>query len=462
MSALFSYYDLGLRALNAARAGLQVAGDNIANASTPGYARRRVELASGHPVRVTGGMLDAGVEIVRIRRFEDRFLQATLERERGTLDHSRERLRGLQEIETAFGTLGSEGLSSAYSGFSTAFAGLAAQPESLALRRTAISAADTLARQMRDAYGRLAAQRRSEDAAVEQEVAEIDRLAAQLAELNLRIAQEEADRTTAAPLRDERQTVIEALVEHTGGSPAAAENGKVTFALPGGTTLVTAERARPLVATRDASGFLRLAGPDGTDVTDRLRGGKLGALLALRDESLPARLGELDALAADLIERANALTAAASDLDGNPGQPLFVPDPPPAAGAARTIALSAAIVADPRLLAISADGEPGDGSVATEISALATSGSTRLGGRAPSAFLSEMAASIGGEVVQADVTSAVAQGLVDSLVARRDAVSAVSLDEEAVDLMRYQRAFEAAARFMQVLNEVSEIAVNLR
>jgi flagellar hook-associated protein 1 FlgK len=462
MSALFGYYDLGLRALNAARAGLQVAGDNIANAATPGYARRRLELVSGHPVRVTGGMLDSGVEIARIRRFEDRFLQAALEREQGTLDHSREQLRGLQEIESAFGTLGGEGVSSAYSGFAAAFSGLAAQPENVALRRTAISAADTLARQLRDAYGRLEAQRRSEDAAVDQEVTEINRLAAQLAELNVEIAREEAGGTTAAPLRDARQTVIEALVARTGGSVATAEGGRVVFSLPGGTTLVTAERARPLAAARDASGLLRLSGADGTDITDRLRGGKLGALLELRDDRLPARLGELDELAADLIERANALTTAASDLDGDPGQALFVPDPPPATGAARTIAVSAALLADPRLLAISADGAPGDGSVAIEISALATSGSARLGGRAPSAFLSEMLASIGGDVVQADVTSGVARGLVDSLLARREAVSGVSLDEEAVDLMRYQRAFEAAARFMQVLNEVSEIAVNLR
>ena len=104
-TSLFGYYDLGLRALSAAQFGLQVAGDNIANVNTPGYSRRRVDLRPGLPMPVAGGMLDRGVEIGRIRRLADRFVQTNLEREMGSLAGSEEKLRGLREIETLLGNL---------------------------------------------------------------------------------------------------------------------------------------------------------------------------------------------------------------------------------------------------------------------------------------------------------------------------------------------------------------------
>ncbi len=462
MSGLFSYFDLGTRALSAARIGLQVAGDNIANASTPGYARRRVDLTPGFLVRVQGGFLDSGVEVARIRRAEDRFLQVTLERERGNLSGSRERLRGLQEIEATFGSLDGDGIASAWAGFTDAFGNLASSPESPALRRSAVSSAESLTRQIRDTYTRLDDQRRAEDGSIEQLTGEINRLANDLAALNRRILSEEADGAVAAPLRDQRQVVVESLVELTGGSATSADGSRVLFSLPSGTTLVNADTAFPLGKTRDANGILQLKGPDGQIITSRLRGGKLGALLSVRDDAIPARLAELDRLAADLITRANALTTSGTALDGSTGVPLFDPDPAPATGAARSIVVNSQVVADPSLLAISADGAPGDGALAVELSRLQTTASAALGNRTPAQFLAEVASTLGGQIADADVAGNVAESVLDGLVARRDSITGVSLDEEAVELVRFQRAFEAAARFIQVLNEVTETAINLR
>lgn len=459
---LFGYYDLGLRALSAAQLGLQVAGDNIANVSTPGFARRRMDLATGPAMLVPGGQIDRGVEVQRIRRVEDRFLQATLNRERGAMGYADERLRGVRQIESTFGRLDGANLSSAYSAFSDTFGQLAAQPEGLALRRSALGAAENLARQLRDTYGRLEAQRRNEDDAIGAEVATINRLAFELESLNRQIGQAEAGGVEAGGLRDRRQTLVEELVERTGGTAVAAENGRIHFSLPGGPTLVTAESALPLTLSRDGNGLLTIAGAGGVDLGGRLRSGKLGALLSVRDEAIGTRLDELDRLAADLITRANALTATGVDLDGNPGGPLFTPDPAPGTGAARSIAVSADLLADARRLALSSSGAPGDGSIAIDLSRLQHTASAALGSATPGEFLADALTSLGNTVVQADVASGVAHGLVQGLEARRESVSGVSLDEEAVDLIRYQRAYEAAARFIQVLNEISEIAVNLR
>ena len=75
--------------------------------------------------------------------------------------------------------------------------------------------------------------------------------------------------------------------------------------------------------------------------------------------------------------------------------------------------------------------------------------------------MADMLSSLGNQIVQTDVATTVAEGLVENFASRRDAISGVSLDEEAVELIRYQRAYEAAARFMQVLNEVTEVTLSI-
>ncbi|HEU4402768.1 MAG TPA: flagellar hook-associated protein FlgK, partial [Candidatus Polarisedimenticolia bacterium] len=255
---LFGYFDLGRRAMDAARLGLQVAGDNISNASTPGYARRRLDLVPGPVIQVPGGWLDQGVEVGAIRRMEDRFLQANLEREKGGLGEADERLRGLKEIEAIFGSLDGNGIASALAGFTASFNALAGQADSLGARRAALSAADTLAGALRDTSARLQTQRGLLDKSVEGSVAEINRLAGELAGLNREIALEEADGTVAAPLRDRRAQVIESLGDLTGGAAYAGPGGRLLFALPSGVTLVSGDNALPLGTARAANGTLRI------------------------------------------------------------------------------------------------------------------------------------------------------------------------------------------------------------
>ncbi len=459
---LFGYFDLGRRAMSASRLGLEVAGSNIANAAVPGYARRRLELTTGLPVSAPGGWLDLGVDPRRIQRMEDRFLEAGMLREQGFLGRHEERFRALGEIEAAFGSLDGDGVASALSSFSAAFSALAGQPESAGARRGAVSAASALASSIRTAYGRLDAQRRREDGSATALVEETNRLAAELATLNREIARDEANGTVAAPLRDRRTQVLDRLSELTGGSAVAGKGGRIGFELPAGVTLVTSDAALPLRTVRAPDGTARiLAGGDGADVTDRLTGGRLGAVLAARDREIPSRLAALDTLAADLTTRANAIATGSSDLAGNPGRPLFVPDPPSGSAQARNLAVHADLLNDPALLAVSATGAPGDGSGAASLAALASQSSAALGGRSASAFLAELVSRLGSDVAQADVDAAVAGDMLAGMRARRDSISGVSLDEEAVELIKNQRAFEAAARFLQVVDSVAETAINL-
>jgi len=460
---LFGYFSIGLQSMNAAQLGLRVAGDNIANAFTPGYARRRVDLTSGYQVNVPGGLLGQGVQVEGLRRMEDRFLQASLQREQGRQAGGEERLRGLRQVESFFGNLEQGGsIASTLAGFSASFDELAGQADNLALRRGAISSAESAARAIRDTYGRLETQRGLENQAAESVVARVNSLAGELAGLNRQIAIEESAGGVAAPLRDQRIVVIDELVQLTGGSAVTDDNGRVQFSFRGGPTLVTGDDALPLKTRRAADGTLRiLSGADGRDITDRLREGRLGGVLYLRDETIAGRLADLDLLATDLIGRANALTTGAFDLQGNAGGALFQPDPPAGPGVARNIAVDTALQQDPTLLAVSTSGAPGDGDVALQLAGLSDAPAAGLGGRSAAGFVGDLLSGLGDEIARTDVGEGVARSLVDNLSAQIDSVSGVSLDEEAVSLIEYQRSYEAAARFIQVLNSFTEIAVNL-
>jgi flagellar hook-associated protein 1 FlgK len=458
---LFSYFELGRKSMIASQLGLQVAGDNIANAATPGYAKRRLELTPSYAVRVPGGWLDQGVDVERLHRMEDLFLQASIGREQGALGESDERLRGLQDVQGIYGTLDSITIAQSLDAFEAAFLALSAKPEDGGARQGAVSAASALAGSIRDAYARLESLRSQKDQEVGGTVGRVNSLAAELASLNRQISEAEADGGVAAPLRDQREMVLAELSDLTGGLASKAPDGKVRFELPSGSTLVTGESALPLSTARATDGTLRILSHDGTDITDRFRGGRLGAFLLVRDDSIPGELATLDAIAADLTTRVNALTVSATDLAGNPGGPLFVPDPPATTGAARSISVSAAILADPSLLAISASGAPGDGSVASDIAGVTDAPSVALGGKGMSAFLADSMTALGNAVAQADVDLGVSTGIVNGLLTQRDSVSGVSLDEEAIELIKNQRSFEAAAQFLAVLDEITATAVHM-
>jgi flagellar hook-associated protein 1 FlgK len=466
MSTLFGFYDLGLRALSAAQAGMQVAGDNISNVNTPGFARRRLEFVPGPPIQMKGGSIDQGVEIGRLRRMEDTLLLRTLEKEQGSWGEADERLRGLRDVETLMGTVDGEGILSAMGRFSQAFSELAGQPESLALRRGAVSSAESLASLIRDTHEKLRAQQRLENDAIANTVDRINSLASRLAEVNNQIREQEVAGDLAAGSRDQQEKIVKELAELSGGTAVRTGAGKIAFYLAGGHTLVTGDEksvdAILLETTkRGPLGQIRiLAGADGSDITSKIRGGRLSAMVDLRDNVIGEKIADLDTVASELIRRVNALTTGAVDLDGNPGSALFQSDPPFSRPAA-SIRVDPAILSDPRLLAVSATGAPGDGSAAMDIAEIPGSPSGTFGNRSMTAFLADSIARVGSQVTETEIRHSVAGGIVEELEVRRDSISAVNLDEEAVELMKFQSAYQAAARFMQALNEMTEITVNL-
>ena len=128
---------------------------------------------------------------------------------------------------------------------------------------------------------------------------------------------------------------------------------------------------------------------------------------------------------------------------------------------ASSIAVNAAIRANPSLIATSASGAPGDGSNAGRIAAVGDLASALLGGVSVQDYHENVVHNLAVEVAGAEIEREAADAVYSSLLAQRESVSGVSLDEEAINLTKYERSFQGASRFLSVLDSLSAEVLSL-
>jgi flagellar hook-associated protein 1 FlgK len=187
-----------------------------------------------------------------------------------------------------------------------------------------------------------------------------------------------------------------------------------------------------------------------------LTSGKLGGLLDVRDTTIPALLDNLDQLAVGLATALNTANRAGFDLNGVAGTDLFVS--PPAGGIGAAGSLSVAIT-DPALVAASSDGTPGSNGNLAVLSAVHDQ--AVVAGQKPLEFYSRLVFQVGSDTANASADLEASDLIVRQLGDQRGAISGVSLDEEAANMLRYQTAYQAAARVVTTVSTLLDLAVNL-
>jgi flagellar hook-associated protein 1 FlgK len=450
---LFSSLTAAARALEAQRFALDVAGQNIANVNTPGYSRRVVDLQAVPPTHQRDA--GRGVEVAGIRAQRDRLIERRLRQETSSAEREAAVATLLGIAERALGAPG-KGLDARLNEFFDSFARLADAPTSAVARQQVLLQATELARTFRDTAGQFAAVRRDADQRIGESVDEINEIAARLATLNEAIS---GNATTGAALHfaDEQAVLIERLATLTDISVINRADGGVDVDIAG-RTLVVANTAYALTATpAGAQGHLAVS-IGGSDVTSQLTGGTLGGAIAVRDVDIPAYQQALDEQAFALANAVNAIHSAGFDSNGNTGQNFFAFSTPPvgAAGAAAALIVDPAVAADPSRIAAAEAALAGDNRAARDLAdvrnALLLDGGTATLGDA----WGQLVFDVGRDLQRATHETSMRQQIVLQLQSLRDQVSGVSLDEEAMQLMKFQRAYEANARFFAVVDETLE------
>jgi flagellar hook-associated protein 1 FlgK len=576
--SLTNAIQIGRSALAASQIGIQVAGNNMANAATPGYSRQVARLL---PIRgdrsLAGIQIGNGVMVRSVQRQVDMALQGRLWNSGADLSAAATRTSIFSQIEAALGELGDNDLSSELTSFFNAWSERANQTQSSA---AVIQQGDRLAGFIRDLRSRLIDQRRQIDDQIGVSVEQANVLLNQIAGLNAAIADAETTGTMANTLRDQRDAAISQLASLM--DVTVVDHGQQGVdILVGSTPVLLGTTVRPLEIKRTVeNGKVSLSiatEPNHQQLT--ISSGSLGALVQSRGSAVDGTLDKLDRLAAQLIfevnrlhstgvnasgltgttgtlafginDRTRALNDPANqttnhlpfaavngtftvsvrnkatgltetfrinvDLDGvtNAGTPgtsddtsaqdiadalnaipglsaTFTSDGKLKVGAdagfdfsfpedtsgvlallgvnayfsgsgSSDIAVRSDLKADPGLLTTGriVDGVFVENGTALEIAGLQSRALPALEGRTLQALWRESVQEVGGQASSALTAARAAAVVYDSLEAQRAGISGVSIDEESINLMDFQRQYQAAARVINTANELTNVLMGL-
>jgi flagellar hook-associated protein 1 len=455
--------------------GLSVAQNNVGNVATPGYARQRLMLSARRfdPLNgLNGGVLASGLASSR-----NLFREQDVRRQQEWVGQLESKLSALSSLEGQFDVSGEAGIGGAMTQLWQAFEALSIRPNDPAARELVLSQASALAGRFgdtMDAIDRVAA---NIEAEVQSTAGRINYLAQKIAELN---SARNAGGANDAGIDAAMHASLEELSKLADIS-VLADGATYTVLLGGQTALVTGVTAHPIRAELyqpsgpsalypGAPPSLRILDAAGADITGHVRRGELAGLVEVRNQVIPTlrgdafQQGELNRLAQAVADRVNGiLTAAETSGDPpQPGIPLFVYDAANPAAVARTLARNPAITPD--LLAVA---EPGPPPVANgallRLAGLAnsTDPADRIDGVSFGAFLGNLIAGIGRQTAEARSDLSLRREMLGQAETLRDEMSGVSLDEEALYMMQFQRAYQAAAQMVRVLDELTQTTINM-
>jgi len=500
--------DIGLTGLQAAQNAINVTGQNITNINTPGYARQRVNLETGFTVQIDKLQFGLGVNVKQVQSIRDRFLDMqltqTITRQFGT----KTRYEGVENVASLFVDNGESGLGVELQRFFQAFEELAARPENDAVRTNVVTRAQTLIAGLQSRYGMIEDKQIQANRSIASIVNEVNTITTQIAKLNQEIATEHP-KGSNNNARDQRQALVDKLAELVGIQTHEDINGRMTITVENGMPLVSGNGSVPMVANNvDANGNyivqVKIGSqvPDGPqnyeDVTKNIKSGTLGGLIDLRDNILPGYMEKLDQLAASIVLQVNQVhnrehhgMPAGTGLDffvaasagNNPaGLPNGVIPGNGYKGMVAQLGVNSQIVDDPKLIVagdpLSPNAGPGNNEVALELAALQNKENTvdgnnsyfgidpitglpTVGNSGPfSVFISSVANKVGNEGLGYKSTADTDENIRAALEVQRDRLSAVDFDEEATNLIVFQRSYQACSRFISVINQLTDQLVN--
>jgi flagellar hook-associated protein 1 FlgK len=454
MPDLLGNLTLAAHALSAQQRGLEVTGQNIANVNTPGYTRRVADLVAVGPteaVSAGNGVTVSGVRAMRDQQLDRRMFQEVPAQTREATVAAQ-----LSVVETVFGAAG-QSIDGRLSAVHDAFSLLAENPQSATARDQVRLQARALASEFHSVDRRMQSVRQDADTSVRTAVGELNRLVEQVAAANRSLSG--ASQATTANIQDTQTGLVRKISELSNVGVTLRSDGGMDLTFADGRPLVIGVTSYAVsVASTPPDGMASIIA-GGTAVDDEITGGRLGGLLRVRDALLPDYQTQLDTLAQTIADEFNALHEAGFDQTGAAGGPLFTlsTTPPDVTGAARTFALSSAIDADPRLIAAGATTDAGDNEQAKALSALRDSRVMASGTATLTEAWGQLVFTVGRDSAAASQEADTQEAIVTQLDVLRDQVSGISLDEEAMQMLKFQRAYEASARYFSAVNQTLDV-----
>ncbi|MBU0943446.1 MAG: flagellar hook-associated protein FlgK [Proteobacteria bacterium] len=473
MAGLFTALNAGKTALGVNQKSIEIVGNNISNVNTEGYSRQSAEL-SPYPSMAFGSFfVGQGVVISDVSRDHDIFVTNMLQEKSIEFGLQNGQTNALSELERIF-SIGEENISTEINRFFDSWQELSANPSGLVERDIVIQRGELLAEKFNLTANELNKVKENVNDSLISKVAAVNSQISEIAELNERIFTIEVQGQTANSARDRRDLLAKDLATSLGIQTYEDSKGMLAVQLPGGLPLVQGNIAMEIEAVTSGSDLTLVLHTGGVtrDIGLNQMGGEFKGLVNIRDQFIPSLKDDLDRLAYEITEAVNTVHYAGAGLDSLTDRNFFSPPnplpPPPASDpwldAARNMSV---ILTDSNQVAAAsaptppATVAPGDNRNALIISSL---GETFLinGSDTFGAYYGKMTAEVGIESNQNKLALGGAEDAMVQFQNMRDGLSGVSLDEEMISLIQYQRGFESSAKFLSTVDEMMDVIIGLK
>lgn len=472
MSRIWSMMDVGKRSMANSQTALQTVSHNVANKSTEGFSRQRVDIQASVPVELGQTRVGMGARAGIVTRVNNPFLEKQLEREGNTLAHDEARSSLMGRVEQVYNEQVNKGLNHFMGEFFNAFRELSNNPESLASRTMVKESADHLTRDFVRVNTQLSDIQKDADFRIKTLVHDINQITKEIASLNEKVQSVELQGIPANDERDRRDLLIKKLGEKVNIRYAEGDRGNLTITAGNNAVLVSGFSYRELdvkpTPARDGKregnvDIFYKATENGTpvNVTHQLTGGNIGGLLDVRDKVINGLVENMDQLAYSLATEVNKAHVQGFDRYNKSGN-LFFEQPQSAVGASQTLKLADSVMEDVgRIAAAGQPDSPGDNRIANVISQVQYK--QFMGGDATvDDFYGSIVGQVGIEAERSNSAFESQKDIVGQLKNIRESVSGVSLDEETTKMIEFQKSFDASARLIRTADEMMDTILRLK
>jgi flagellar hook-associated protein 1 FlgK len=471
----FSSLEIGKRALQAQQYALDATSNNVANVNTEGYSRRTVNMAETAPNNKSGHLHGTGVIASKLQNYRMEFFDKEVRNTQSSMSGSSMDAQYLKRVETILSEPSENGLNELISNFFNTFSEMASNPEHMGLRTNIISQSKQIAERFNSNAERLLEAKNDALSQANRNISEANTLISDIASLNKEIGSVKLELNgEAQSMADQRALKIEKL-SNLFETKVSYDNGNSANVFVNGINLITKDsfsQLETVITNNPVTSEQHLSVKiKGSEKEIEINSGETGSLLKHYNETLDENdssgkfsvATELNKFANTFAEKINEISKQGFGLNDTGTTPSGYTFFEPSDGTLDmfSIAISDDINGQPENIPLSdKGGEPGNSNLAVQFSSLAND-KTAIDNQSFAEYYSTLLSRLGSASKNAQNSEQTSNLIFSQLNSQRDSVMGVNLDEEAVNLVKYQKAFEASSRAITLTNDMLTTLVNI-